>query len=395
MKNLVTASLFFLAAGIFTSVTILSGFQILFAIPVAFYTYQAVKEKKFRLPKSAWFLLAFAVIATISLIINYDVIPRPSKNFGRLKYYIFGIGGIFVFNVWLREASSKIKKNLTNLFLVSIIVAALYATIKYFITGEDRADGFTDTLRYGYGTGMILLVLLSAILHREKIKEWFNPYLGITAFITAFVALYFTYTRGALLGFMCGLPFALYYYRVKLGLTLGALAGAGVIALVCFYLFGSGNYNSRFLVNKNNQSDYMRRSQWKAAIIATQEKPILGWGLSNFHSQLDRIKKQNNLDAQFYNDAHAHNLFLEMAAGTGLIGLFFFLGWVISWGWEVFRQGGLVRAFILPFGIAFISSSQFEVTFDANNVSMILFLYSMSCCFNKFYQDQHDLKSKP
>jgi O-antigen ligase len=170
----------------------------------------------------------------------------------------------------------------------------------------------------------------------------------------------------------------LYYYKPKLGITLGGIAVLGVLGLVGVYLFGSGQSNSRFLVNKNNSSDVIRRSQWKAAIIATKEKPVLGWGLSNFHSQLKRIKTDYDLDAKDYNDAHSHNLFLEIASGTGLVGLVLFLGWVLSWAWESFKAGGLTRALVIPFGVAFVVSSQFEVTFDANNASMIFFLYGLS-----------------
>ena len=378
MKNITTAALALLAMGIFTSVTILSAYQVLFAIVCAYYSFWAIKENKTKLPTSAWFLLTFAAVALLSLVINFELLPKPTKNFGRLKYFAFGIAGIFVLRVWLTESSLKTKKYLCNLFLTSILIAATFGIYKFYTTDDDRLRGFTDTLRYGYGMSMILLTLLSALLHHEKIKDWFNFRLGLTTLIVGLAALYLTYNRGSLLALMCGLPFVLYFYRAKLGLTLGGLAVAGVLGLVGIYLFGTGNYNSRFLVNKNNPSDHIRRSQWQAAIIATKEKPILGWGLSNFHSQLNRIKQENDLDAKWYNDAHAHNLFLEVASGTGLIGLFFFLGWVLSWGWEIFRKGGLLRALIFPFGIAFIVGSQFEVTFDANNASMIFFLYSMS-----------------
>ena len=381
MIKLTTAALFLLAVGILTSVTILAGYQILFAIPVIYYTFIAFKNKNYRLPKSAWFLLAFMAVALLSLIINYELLPKPGKNFGRLKYYLFGFSGIFVLRVWLKEASDKTKKFIASTFLVSVAVAGTYATYTFFTNGEGRARGFTDTLRYGYGSGMLLLTLLGCILHREKIKQWFDWRLGVLALILGFAGLYLTYTRGALLGFLCGFPFVLYYYKRILGLTLGGLAVLGVIGLGLIYLFGSGNYNSRFLMSKDNKSDNIRRSQWKAAVIAIGEKPVLGWGLSNYHSQLDRIKKQYDLDAKYYNNAHSHNLFLEIGSGTGLIGLFFFLGWVFLWAREVVREGKLIRALVIPFGVAFVASSQFEVTFDANNASMIFFLYALSSCF--------------
>ncbi|MGE3609131.1 MAG: O-antigen ligase family protein [Bacteriovoracaceae bacterium] len=380
MTKITNLALFFLAAGILTSVSILSIYQVLFAIPVCYYTYLAIKNKDFSLPKSAYWLLGFAIIALITTTIHADLMPKPSKNLGRIKYFLYGGFGIFALKAWLNEASDLIKKRITSIFLFSICLSALYCIYTYFTSTDERARGFTETMRYGYGSAMILLTLLSAILHKDKTSEWLDIRFGIIAFVLGFTGMYLTHTRGALLGFLCGLPFVLYFYRPKLGLIVGGGAGALVTLLAGFYLFGNVEQGSgsRFLINKNNHSDQVRRSQWKAAVIAIQERPILGWGLSNFHSQLKRIKEKNNLDAKEYNDAHAHNLFLEIAAGTGLVGLFFFLGWIISWAYEAFKFQGLTRALVIPFGVAFVISSQFEVTFDANNASMIFFLYSLS-----------------
>lgn len=377
MIRLTHASLFFLAAGILTSVTVLSGYQVLFVVPLFYYSFLAFKNKDFAVPKSAWWLLAFFFVALLSLVMNLDIIPKPSKNFGRLKYYLYGFGGIYVFRVWLRDASDQAKKVLTNVFLVSIIAAGLYAGWQ-FVNKVPRVKGFTDTMRYGYGSAMLLLTLLSAILHREKIKDWFDYRIGIAAFVIGVFGMYITYTRGALLGFLCGLPFVLFFFRKKWGLMMGGAALLVVMTLGGFYLFGTSNTGSRFLINKSNNSDQIRRSQWQAAVIAIKERPLLGWGLSNFHSQLKRIKDTYDLEKKDYNDAHSHNLFLEVASGTGLVGLFIFLGWLLSWAYESYRAGGLNRALVIPFGVAFMISSQFEVTFDANNASMIFFLYAMS-----------------
>lgn len=386
MKNLITAALFFLAAGLFTSVTVLSAYQVLLAVPLIYFTYLAIKNKETNLPLSAYCLLAFAAVAILSLVVNYDLIPKPSKNFGRVKYFIFGVGSIFVFRFWLNEASDKIKKMLSSTLLVCIVAAGLFMIYKSFVTPPtERVRGLTDTMRYGYGTAMILLTIISGILHREKIKNWFDWRLALAAVIFGFIGVYLTLTRGALLGFLCGLPFVLYFYKTKIGIAVGIVSLLIVGTLGGYYLFGKVELGqgSRFFMNKENKSDVMRRSQWKAAVIAIKEKPVLGWGLSNFHSQLKRIKTDYDLEAKDYNDAHSHNLFLEIGSGTGLIGIFLFLGWVISWAWESFRAGGLTRALVVPFGVAFVIASQFEVTFDANNASMIFFLYSMSAAIKK------------
>jgi len=379
MIKTTNAALFFLAAGILTSVTVLSVYQILFAFPLIYFTYQAFKNNEYQLPKSGYWLFAFFLVALLSLVINFDIIPKPSKNFGRLKYFLFGIAGIYVFRVWLNEATLKTKTILANTFLVSIIAAALFACYQFWFKGDLRPKGFTDTMRYGYGSGMLLLTLLSALIHQRRLP-WLNWGFALAAFIMGFIGMYLTFTRGAFLGFLSGLPFVLYYYRPKIAYGVAVLAIVIGSVLGYFYFFGNQDQGegSRYLMSKENSGDVIRRSQWKAAMIATQERPLLGYGFSNFHSQLKRIKNDYDLDAKEYDDAHSHNLFLEIASGTGLIGLFIFLGWVISWAWESFRSDKIKASMVIPFGVAWVVSSQFEVTFDANNASMIFFFYAIS-----------------
>ena len=386
MNWVTTGALFFLAAGIFTSVSILSGYQVLFTISVIYFTYLAYKEKNYKLPTSAYWLLVFTAVALLSSFINIELMPKPAKNFGRLKYFLFGVGGIYVFRYWLQSTSNDTKKYILNTLFLSITIAGLYVVYRFLndviiLKIDTRGRPLTETMRYGYGSAMLLLALLGAIFHQNKLSNVLGKKFAILALIIGFVGMYLTYTRGALLGFLCGIPFVLYFYKPKLGFIFGCFSLFGVLTLAGIYFFGTGKYQSRFLTNKNNQSDIIRRSQWQSAVIAIKERPFLGWGLSNFHSQLKRIKIENDLDAKDYNDAHSHNLFLEIGSGTGMLGLLLFLGWLISWATESFKKGGLAKACIVPFGVAFVVSSQFEVTFDANNASMIFIVYALSAAF--------------
>ena len=387
MNMVTTGALVFLAAGIFTSVSILSAYQILFTISVLYFTYLAIKEKNFKLPASAYWLLAFTLVALISTTINVDIIPKPSKNFGRLKYFIYGAFGIYVFRYWLPATSDKTKKIILNTFLISVIVAGLYVVYRFIsdvviLKIDGRGRPLTETMRYGYGSAMAALTLLSAYLHREKLKHLLNPKVLLAAGLIGFLGMFLTYTRGALLGFLVGLPFVLFFYKKRLALWGLLISGIILAGLGGFYLFGSGtNAKFRLLSAKGFSSDQERLSQWQSALYAIKEKPILGWGLSNFHTQVERIKNTYDLGAKHYVDAHSHNVFLEVGAGTGIIGLVLLLAWLFSWAYECFKAGGLISALVIPFGAAFIVSSQFEVTFDANNASMIFALYSLSAAF--------------
>ena len=199
MKTITSIAIFFLAAGILTSVSILSIYQVLFAIPLIYYSYLAIKQKNIQLPRSAYWLIALAAVAALSLMTNLDIVPRPGKNFGKIKYFIYGIGGIFVFRHWIVEASNKTKKLLANTFLLSILIAAIYSCWELTYSPSGRAQGLTETMRYGYGSAMILTILLGCILHRKKFENWFDYRFGVVAFAFGFIGMYVTFTRGALL----------------------------------------------------------------------------------------------------------------------------------------------------------------------------------------------------
>ncbi|MFY7994326.1 MAG: O-antigen ligase family protein [Bacteriovoracaceae bacterium] len=377
MNKLMTAALFFLAAGIFTSVTILSAYQILFVIAATYFTYLAIKEENYKIPKSAWALLAFSFVAFLSTTLNFDVIDSPGKSYGRIKYYLMGVATIFAMRYYLKSATEKTLQVLIHMFLLSMVVASGYCLYQRFFLGYDRASALTETMRYGYGTGMVLTILLGIVL-RPKILNFVNRPFLITAMIFGLLGVWATLTRGAMLGFVCAVPFSIFFGNKKAGIIVGIVAILVVGTLGGIYLFGTGDYGSRFVSTKNNGSDTIRRSQWQAAYIAWKEKPILGWGLSNFSSQLKRIKVQYDLDHKEYNNAHSHNILLETASGTGLLGLLCFVAWLGLWAFEMWTGPAALRGLIVPFGVAMIISGQFEVILDANNSSLIMFVYGLS-----------------
>jgi O-antigen ligase len=378
LTKILFVSLIFLAAGIFTSVTILSGFQVLFAIPLFFAIFEAIKSKNFDLPISAKWLIAFMMTALVSTFINIDQIPNPAKNFGKIKYFLYGVGSIWVLRFYFNNLKIKQLKILTSIFLISICVAGIFCIYEVKILDLARAYSLTDTMRYGYGTAMVISILISYLINKKNWPDILPNWFVVLSIIIASIGMYYTYTRGAMLALFCSVPFIAFYFNKKIGIIFALLIALCVGIVGSYYLFGKEEQTSRFLISKNNGSDQKRYSQWQAAFIAIKERPILGWGYGNFHSQVKRIKFENNLPRQDYNDAHSHNLFLEMAAGTGLIGLFFFLGWLFMWAFEMLKSPIPIRNIFIPFGVVFFICSQFEVTFDANNASMIFFLYPLS-----------------
>lgn len=340
--------------------------------------YDNFKNKTLSLPKSAYWLLGFILVALLSIIVNDDIIQRASLHRARLKYPLLGVLGIYFFRYWIPKSSDLTKKWVLNLFLISVCFSSLYGIITFYTKNLGRINGLIYTMKQGYGSVLFLILLLGVIVHKDYFKKWINLKLCYFTFFITFVAMTMTFTRGAMLGFLCGVPVLLYFYRKKVAMVFGTLCIALVFLLGGYYLYGKSNLDFRFLTTKVNDSDAERMRIWTSAIYAVKERPYLGLGYYNFKSQVHKIAEKHNLERIQVSQAHAHNNFLEIAADTGIIGLFFFLAWLITWASEAFRST-MGRALIIPFGVVFIISGMFELTIIDSHISALIYLvYSLS-----------------
>lgn len=378
MTHLTTFAFFILAAGMLTSVSLVGVHQILLAVPAAYFLFLSIREKKIRISKSSIFLLIFAVCCLLSLVTNLDYIKNPGKSFGKLKFLFFAFAAIPVLSYWIPKVKPAHLKFVIHTFFVSIIVAGCVAIYQAISSGGGRSEGLIGIMRYGYASAMILSMLLGLILQNKKQRLNFDMKLAVAAFLFGLAGLFLTQTRGALAGFLCALPFVLYFYKPKLGIGVGVVSTLLISILAFAYLFGTGDYGTRLLKSRNDLGDVVRQEQWKSAIIATKEHPWFGWGYNNFYSQVERIKKENNLKTTFYINEHSHNTFLEIAAGTGLVGFFFFMLWLGTWAYECFKMENSLSGIFIPFGVSLVASGQFEVILDTNNSVLIFFIYSVS-----------------
>src|SRR5690606_39015169 len=117
---LITSALFFFSVGHLTSPAFLRYFNVLFILPMLFFSFKEPYVLKRN--KSTIFLIAFTAIASLSLILNFDILEDPKKSFENLRYYLLGFLGIAPLNFWLSRANIKTKKILTSLYFISIIV---------------------------------------------------------------------------------------------------------------------------------------------------------------------------------------------------------------------------------------------------------------------------------
>lgn len=393
----------FLALGIFVSVSVPSLFHMLFFIPLVYYAKKDIKSVK-DIPLSSWALIILAFVGYISNTINFSEIIDPVRSYGRQKYILYGAFTIFPLrHLFKNYMNPERARKVLNIFWFTIIIAAIYGTLKerydfnllkmsYEYTKGYRNGGFTGIMRYGYGMSFVLTLMFGIHLYRDKFSKVLNLKFFYTAMIIGGAGFILSFTRGALLGLICSVPFILYFYRKKFGVVAFAVAGIAISGLVAVSLMG-GSTSSRFFTKISQSSNLKRLSQYEAASRAFLERPIIGFGMEQFNANCKDIKKRYNiyypnycqrfnLDCD-YSDAkpycsHAHNILLNYAADLGVFGFLALVSWLLLWAYELFKRKDVVTFLFIPLLINIFIAGQFELIFDANNSFMLFFLYPLS-----------------
>ncbi len=377
-------SFYALAMAIFASVSFISIYQLL--ILIVFVLFFIRKEIDFKnLPASTLALLSFIGVQLLSATVNFVELEEKFRSIGIIKYPLSGILALIVFRHQKLQNNEFLKKHSRiafNIFLATIVIAFIYGFTRVNIapnllnSNDFRLGGFTDVMRYGYGSAMVLLALLTICLNSKKLPTLNKVYLYLV-FVIGFIGLYMSYTRGAMLGFLIGLPVVFFFFNKRIAIII-ALVSAAFISLMVIVALMGGSARSRFLLGSNSASNSERMSQYLSAIHAFKERPILGFGPQQLKFHVKEIKEKYNLENKHYIE-HSHNVYLEMAANMGIVGLLAFLAWLGLWCKELLLHSNkLAKQLFLPIILFMLVAGQFEMLFMAQTSTLIYFLYAIS-----------------
>lgn len=391
LAQIVYFSFYFIALGVFVSVTVPSVYHIIAFVPLVLFSWKYLVKEGNSLPKSSWALLAYALVGYLTSIINFETLDNPMRSFGKQKYELFAVMTVMGL-YYMRDYMTVLRwRRILNVFLFTIVAAGIYSAFQVLSGGEARAAGFTETMRYGYGTSFALSMMLACVPFLSKAtifnKRWFW-----SALVLGLIGIYFAKTRGAILGLFVSLPFIIWFFKRKLSYVLFGVGAVGIGALL--FVIQSSNIENRLFSKLGSGSNLKRLSQYEASLKAFSEKPILGHGVNQFSSLCPEIKKKYDIywpnyceKHEFLNCSypgaesycgHSHNVFLEIMANRGLLGLFAFCAFLVLWAWEMWRRQDAMTVAIFGLLTNFIVASQFEYTLMANTSFMLFFIYSAS-----------------
>lgn len=201
--------------------------------------------------------------------------------------------------------------------------------------GSTRVASTLGNSIYVGNYGLFLTFLASLLFSREKNVFWKWSY-GFAG-IFGFMGMFWSGTRGSLLGLVFGAIFALIGYVVvlkkypKIRMALISLMILGIACMSLLYTFRNTDFvkgipgvNRAVSTSFSDLKSSARWIAWEIAVEGWKERPIFGWGPNNYFYAFNEHYKSRSLDFGYGETwfDNAHNIVLNTLAVQGAFGLF-------------------------------------------------------------------------
>ncbi|MEO5989667.1 MAG: O-antigen ligase family protein [Candidatus Eisenbacteria bacterium] len=315
---------------------------------------------------AGWGWFAALLLAALTAYDRSASLPRITK----------GLMPILVSLAAFHAAEQRRGERALAAFLVAsglVAAAGLALWVQHGASFASRARGLSG--HYMTFAGQLLLevpvALGVALLARSP--RW-RAGAAITA-VLGVAALVVTFTRSAWIGlFVAG------------GVLLGAVLPLGLLALaalaVAAYLFAPGTFRERIhsAFDPTHPWNRERVHMWDAGLRMFRDHPVTGVGLQDMHELYDRYRSADSVERA----GHLHNVFVQIAASMGAVGLAAFawlyaaLLWTAAAGLKpLLHQRGLAAGLKLGVVAAlagFIVAGCFEWNFGDEELLYPLYL---------------------
>lgn len=314
-------------------------------------------------PKRSWVLYAMmSFVAVIGIADTFGVNPAKSlwSNYERMDGWVTLVHLLVFFVVAFSLFTKEIWKRWWQTSVAVASVAALHGLTQLLgiaaisTQSGNRVDGTFGNATY-FGVYMLFHVFIAAFLladdwqqrpqgKRGWIAALYGGFIGIAS-----LTLFFSGTRGAILGLAGGASLAFVLFALRSGSTriLRYVAG-GVVVFVLLSAFVWSQKESQWV----RQSDTMYRlahmSLTERTIISRfmnigmalegfKERPLLGWGQENYALVFDKYYNSEMYAQEPWFD-RVHNIVFDWLVAGGIIGLLTYLSLYATSLWVLWRK---------------------------------------------------------
>lgn len=323
-----------------------------------FYLFNLQKDEKnkflniFRF--EIYILLFFWSFSILSSINSEFILNSLFKSFFHIRFYIFALSVVFFFkNYFQNKKLLKIFHKLIVVTLILIITSMYFEIlIKLLYNKEIINFVFNEYQLYRYsglffeeqiiGSFIIkVLVVYSLVLYHLKNYSSLNLFLLLIGIVTVFVSGERMATLLSVLYFSFYFLFTFEKKNFKKIVSLAIFFSLIIIAVFHF----NKNLNARYyyfyhylkdmVINKKSLSDsapnYNYFDLFKSGYYVWTHEKLLGVGVRNYRNVCKKTlyEYHGSHIADKSCDIHPHNIYSELLAETGIIGIIFFLSFIV------------------------------------------------------------------
>lgn len=344
------------------------------------------REKLLRSLKTFGFWAFLSLFLMVLMSVTYS----QNKNFFLIEKKL----SLLVFPVMFSSLRYCINKSFVNRILWSFVGSCTVASIYSLTLALSKPgpfgvnmDGITEMTQEAIGIshvyfGLYLsfcLVILFFFLLTKRYNAWlifFSVSLGT-------YLLFFMYTSGAkmatisllIVAFSTSLVIVLKKKKWKLGLA--------ILALPCivfvFTLVSIKDAKSRFQHMLNPENYYAGDNSWNSLGVrvsifkcvkeVTSSSLLLGTGIGDVQDDLNNCYRANGFNS--LNDMNAHNEYLQILLGTGVLGLLIYLGSIVY----ILSESIKLKAYMLSYFLVLFSLCSFTEALLERQQGVMFFSY--------------------
>jgi O-antigen ligase len=256
--------------------------------------------------------------------------------------------------------------------------------------GSDRVASTLGNSIYVGGYGLFLAFASFLLFIRDKNNIWKWVY-GATGLL-AILGMFFSGTRGSMLGFLVGIGVLIVGYAITLKEQPKTKKVLWIVAAGCLLLLGVmyAYRKTEFVQNipaigrtmGTSLSDVKNSARWIAWTIAYEswkEMPVFGWGPNNFFYAFNQHYNPRSLEFGYGETwfDNAHNIIMNTLAVQGIVGLLSYLSIFIFAIWSMiiaFRRGAS-NPHLLVVGSAFLLAHLTQSVTVFENITSYLYFY--------------------
>jgi O-antigen ligase len=312
-------------------------FRIIVEIIFALWLILALRDARFR---PTWSLLAIAIggwIAVMAVATLFGANPFKSfwSNFERMEGYLTLLHLAMLFLVASTTITTqRLWSALAHTALGVSALMVLYGFLQLsgvfeIHQGSQRIDATIGNAAY-FGAYLLFQIFITAILWvRVRGGLWLHA-LYASMLTLQVVILFYTATRGAILGLLAGtlttVLFIALFERTRLNLRRSAFLGLTILALLIgsFFFVRDTEFirsNAVFsrLADISLTAGATRFTIWGIAWEGVKERPLLGWGQENFNLVFNKYYDPSLYAQEPWFD-RVHNIVLDWLIAGGFLG---------------------------------------------------------------------------